>query len=945
MAADRFREEQEKVWNGWLIEELIGEGSYGKVYKVSRTEHGHKYFSAVKIISIPSKDQYKDAVNTIGRDQDSLRNYFIDMIDEIIGEVNILYSLAGHTNILGYFDHKIIDHGDEVSWDVLIRMEYVKSLRKHLMEKQMSRGDVVNLGIDICNALELCSKKGIVHRDIKEENIFVNNEGSFKLGDFGIAKIAQGRSMASLRGTPLYMAPEIYKGDKYDARIDIYSLGLVLYKLLNNNRMPFLPDYPNPVRFKDNETAMAKRMSGETLPMPLKARGRLGEIILKACDVDPDNRYNSAQELRKQLLGELNSMEEKFKNELITPAAEKETQKRTDSAADKTERIANNINQKTEVISGDEGPPEKTETIRVKPVYKDAPGKRPKKLTKGIIAAISACGAILIAGIVMIVLWQTGVIFDNNPAEETEMSQITKIPKKTEMLQATETPLTEELQEFIHRLSSEQWMYLGSSPGYIHIPDNPYEHFIAFGSEGLEFFDNMELRGFSLDSGEVAYNMFKEYEVENFDGKDTAYVFIDEYNHNGIKYNVYADHIIDEDGNLIEYIIIHEPDSPDIIMVSNFNIFVPLSEYGPEQMFTTKLCSSKWVYQSTVNRELGILDTIYEDAASDDGYNMREFYPYGEGNAVVEDYSSGEALAEIPFYYEISELEGSYFAYIQLEDYEMDGKVYSVFDDYFLHDDGSLHECIYLYDEEADDYLLASPVLVYMPQESEGSENELSQKDEISFDLYLQTDSEVIEDGEMVDFWIDATNDGTRTIELVEFWYDGVYNDLGKIIAPGETARIDFSRKTGFNESFQARFHIYIDEENDLWESTDIIHFTDSGRKYYPREIGIQDVTCYAFMEPDRWSFQKGEQVEFSILISNYGETVFDEIEVLELGENDECSTEGLTISPGEEKEIKVYTRMDFDSSVLLWYMLRIHPEDGEDFWVYTNTVFLIADE
>ena len=369
MATGEFHNEQKKVWSGWLIEELIGEGSYGKVYKISRTERGRKYFSAVKMITIPTRDQYKEAVESLGTDENSLRNYFIDMIDEIIDEVTILYSLAGYSNILGYFDHKIIDHGDDIGWDILIRMEYVKSLRKHLSEKQMTRGDVVNLGIDICNALELCSKKGIVHRDIKDENIFINSEGIYKLGDFGIAKIvSQNRSMASMRGTPLYMAPEVYKGIKYDARIDIYSLGLVLYKLLNNDRMPFLPNYPQPIRFRDNEKAISLRLSGETMPPPVNAGEELGKVILKACETNPDNRYNSAQAFKKKLLAVYEGMDEEEGNELVTLISDKKIHKKQHT--DRTESIRTDKSKKTERTVKSSDPSGKTEAIHFKPARK-----------------------------------------------------------------------------------------------------------------------------------------------------------------------------------------------------------------------------------------------------------------------------------------------------------------------------------------------------------------------------------------------------------------------------------------------------------------------------------------------------------------------------------------------------------------------------------------------
>ena len=166
----------------------------------------------------------------------------------------------------------------------------------------LSRRDVIQLGIDLCRALELCQKYNIIHRDIKPENIFVSDNGDFKLGDFGIARTIE-RTMSGLskKGTYNYMAPEIYRGSEYGFSVDIYSLGIVLYRLLNNNRAPFLPQPPEPITYTQRETALAKRMGGEELPPPVNGRGRLGEIVLKACAFDPKARYSSPVQMRQEL--------------------------------------------------------------------------------------------------------------------------------------------------------------------------------------------------------------------------------------------------------------------------------------------------------------------------------------------------------------------------------------------------------------------------------------------------------------------------------------------------------------------------------------------------------------------------------------------------------------------------------------------------------------------
>ena len=314
------------LWGNWYIEMPIGKGSFGSVYKITREEMGHKYTSAVKMISIPSEDQYREAEASFGHDEATLTGYFEDIVKNIIGEINMLYSLSGNSNIVSYQDHTVVKREDRIGWDVLIRMEYVTSLRNYLSDRQMTRDEVIRLGIDLCSALELCSRKGIIHRDIKDENIFVNEDGVFKIGDFGIAReLSKSGRAASMRGTPLYMAPEIFKGDKYDASVDIYSLGIVMYKLLNNGRMPFMPSYPQTIKFRDSEDALEKRMTGQPLPIPVRSGESLGKAVLKAGAYKPEERYASATEMKQELQRVLAAMGPEERNEKVTlPNAKKE---------------------------------------------------------------------------------------------------------------------------------------------------------------------------------------------------------------------------------------------------------------------------------------------------------------------------------------------------------------------------------------------------------------------------------------------------------------------------------------------------------------------------------------------------------------------------------------------------------------------------------------------
>lgn len=122
---------------------------------------------------------------------------------------------------------------NEIGWDIYIRMELLIPLNSYICDNILLEQDVIKLGVDICTALELCAKRNVIHRDIKPENIFINQFGDFKLGDFGIArKLENVTGGFSQKGTYSYMAPEIEKGIQYDATVDLYSLGLVMYRFM-----------------------------------------------------------------------------------------------------------------------------------------------------------------------------------------------------------------------------------------------------------------------------------------------------------------------------------------------------------------------------------------------------------------------------------------------------------------------------------------------------------------------------------------------------------------------------------------------------------------------------------------------------------------------------------------------------------------------------------------
>lgn len=290
---------------GWeILEPPIGSGGFSTVYEIVRTdEFGMEEHAALKVISVPENKSDITAFRDDGLDDKSITAYFKTQVDDISKEFFLLSGMKGNSHIVSYEDHQIVQHDNDPGWDILIRMELLASLtdyyRANFANIAIDEMTVIKIGVDLCKALELCEKKNIIHRDIKPQNIFVNQNGDFKLGDFGIARVSDHTTKATKAGTYTYMAPEVYLGRSYNAKVDQYSLGLVLYWLLNERRMPFAPQ--GVPTADDNSKALQRRMNGERIPEPLHGSPELKKIVLRACAFDPNERFSGPMEMRLAL--------------------------------------------------------------------------------------------------------------------------------------------------------------------------------------------------------------------------------------------------------------------------------------------------------------------------------------------------------------------------------------------------------------------------------------------------------------------------------------------------------------------------------------------------------------------------------------------------------------------------------------------------------------------
>lgn len=292
-----------EVWPEWHVDKKLGRGSYGSVYRAVRRDSNVESFAAVKVISIPQDPSEIESLRCEGLDDQSTKAYFKSIVDDFVSEISLMESLKGIQNIVSVEDYKVVEKSGTIGWDIYIRMELLTPFIAFIRDRIMTERQVLALGIDICTALEICQKCNIIHRDIKPENIFINSFGHYKLGDFGIArKLENVTGVLSHKGTYNYMAPEVANNGRYDARVDTYSLGIMLYRLLNNNRLPFIDSQKQALSPNDRRLAVERRISGEPLPAPMGASLAMTDVILRACAFDPEDRFPTPTAMKAALI-------------------------------------------------------------------------------------------------------------------------------------------------------------------------------------------------------------------------------------------------------------------------------------------------------------------------------------------------------------------------------------------------------------------------------------------------------------------------------------------------------------------------------------------------------------------------------------------------------------------------------------------------------------------
>lgn len=291
------------VFGTWEVKKPLGTGTYGKVYEIENHDGTR---GAYKVMKIPVK--LTDSPDAFPRKTQEM--CLKEVRRDILGSIRFLQQEDRGRYFVSYEDFSFVPSDDFKSLTLKIRMEWLMSLSEITQQTTLNEDEILRLAINICKCLEQCRKMEYVYSNLKPDNIFITPKRC-KLGDFGNFGNYEPVNMnVSMRKTQDYSAPELIKFGEVNYTTDTYSLGLIIYSLLNNNRLPFIPKYTKTIGISDITSAIDKRCNKYVFPDPDNGSEAIKKVIAKACAHSPDARYQSPSEMKQDLIYVLRKQEE-----------------------------------------------------------------------------------------------------------------------------------------------------------------------------------------------------------------------------------------------------------------------------------------------------------------------------------------------------------------------------------------------------------------------------------------------------------------------------------------------------------------------------------------------------------------------------------------------------------------------------------------------------------
>lgn len=274
--------------DGFSMGAALSEHNGVRCYPALKENSEKKYI--VKIISIPASQSQVDALLLTGafREPAAALEYFRELSETVEKEAACLKNLSRLEGFLDFEGCQVVPmENGNLGYEIYLLSSYRQALERYMRRNTMTHLDALNLGIDMCNALSAARRAGWIYVDLKPSNIFMSETREYRIGDLGLMEL-EGLDLAALpaKYRSVFTAPELH--DEMlspNTTQDTYALGLILYQIFNNGQLP-----------------QVEHPTEDPLPPPVNADYELAEILLKACDPNPTNRWESPVEMGQALV-------------------------------------------------------------------------------------------------------------------------------------------------------------------------------------------------------------------------------------------------------------------------------------------------------------------------------------------------------------------------------------------------------------------------------------------------------------------------------------------------------------------------------------------------------------------------------------------------------------------------------------------------------------------
>lgn len=363
------------VFGQWYTDKQIGNGTDGKVFSIYKENYdGSRDTSVLKIIRLGENRNERNVFSSENIVAESEDEYYEKLIKNITDNIDTVRKADNGKHFIKYEDIELRKASDGKGRLILIRLENARSLTDLLKEFSFTLDETLRLGINICASLVKCRTFGYIYPNLKPENILFDFEGRCKLGDFGtFSCLEPAKTSVAFKRTQYYMAPEFVRTGNINCTADTYSLGLVLYMLTNRGRLPFTEPYPEKLTVNSLNNSVDRRIAGEEMEKPALASDDLWKIIKKACNLNPNKRYFSPDQMLSDLKNVLNNkpLEEPVYDEVYSKSVVDD-----DNEEDVLIPEVEEIKQKEEEVTPTLSIKEEIQIPEIVPTYKKKPSQR-----------------------------------------------------------------------------------------------------------------------------------------------------------------------------------------------------------------------------------------------------------------------------------------------------------------------------------------------------------------------------------------------------------------------------------------------------------------------------------------------------------------------------------------------------------------------------------------